>query len=43
MADAERLGADILSHDDSELTGTVLIRDPRGAGSTASRFTPPSS
>lgn len=39
--DAERLGAAILGHDDTEWTRTVLIRDPGGAVFTASQFTPP--
>jgi predicted enzyme related to lactoylglutathione lyase len=39
--DAERLGAVILGHDDTEWTRTVLIRDPGGAVFTASQFAPP--
>lgn len=39
--DAERLGAVILGHDDTEWTRTALIRDPAGAVFTASQFTPP--
>lgn len=39
--DAERLGAVILGHDDTEWTRTVLIQDPGGAVFTASQYTPP--
>ncbi len=39
--DAERLGAVILGHDDTEWTRTALIQDPGGAVFTASQFTPP--
>jgi predicted enzyme related to lactoylglutathione lyase len=42
MADAERLGAQVLRQDDTEWTRTALIRDPQGAEFTASQFTPPS-
>jgi predicted enzyme related to lactoylglutathione lyase len=42
LADAERLGAQILAQDDSEWTRTVRIRDPQGAEFTASQFTPQS-
>jgi predicted enzyme related to lactoylglutathione lyase len=38
---AERLGAVVLSSDDTEWTKTVLIRDPQGAELTLSQFTPP--
>jgi predicted enzyme related to lactoylglutathione lyase len=41
-ADAERLGAHVVSHEDSDWTRTALIRDPQGAVFTASQFTPPS-
>lgn len=37
VADAERLGAAVLAHEDSSWTRTALIRDPQGA-----LFTPPS-
>lgn len=43
VADAERLGAQIVAQDDTEWTRTTLIRDPQGAEFTASQFTPPSS
>lgn len=39
---AERLGAEVLSRDDTQWTRTALIRDPQGAVFTASQFTPPS-
>ena len=39
--DAERLGAIILGHDDTQWTRTVLIQDPGGAVFTASQYTPP--
>lgn len=42
VADAKRLGARILSEDDTEWTRAALIRDPQGAEFTASQFTPPS-
>ena len=42
VAQAERLGAEVLAHDDSLWTRTALIRDPQGAVFTASQFTPPS-
>jgi uncharacterized protein len=42
VADAERLGAQVLGRDDTEWTRTALIRDPQGADFTASQFTPPS-
>ena len=41
-ADAERLGARVLSQSDTYWTRTALIRDPQGAEFTASQFTPPS-
>jgi hypothetical protein len=40
-ADAQRLGAEVLSTEDSQWTRTALIRDPQGAVFTASQFTPP--
>lgn len=40
-ADAERLGAQILSSTDTEWTREVLIRDPQGAELTLSQFSPP--
>ena len=42
VADAERLGAQVLSQSDTYWTRTALIRDPQGAEFTASQFTPPS-
>lgn len=42
VADAKRLGAQVLGQDDTEWTRTALIRDPQGAEFTASQFTPPS-
>lgn len=42
VADAERLGAHVLSQSDTYWTRTALIRDPQGAEFTASQFTPPS-
>jgi predicted enzyme related to lactoylglutathione lyase len=42
VADAKRLGAQVLSQDDTEWTRDALIRDPQGAVFTASQFTPPS-
>jgi len=38
---AEKLGAVVLSSDDTEWTKTVLICDPQGAELTLSQFTPP--
>jgi uncharacterized protein len=40
-AEAERLGAEVLSTQDTAWTRTALIRDPQGAVFTASQFTPP--
>jgi predicted enzyme related to lactoylglutathione lyase len=40
-ATAERLGAVVISSDDTEWTKTALIRDPQGAVLTLSQFTPP--
>ncbi|MHC6222088.1 VOC family protein [Arthrobacter sp. MMS24-S77] len=42
VADAERLGAQILRQDDTLWTRIAMIRDPQGAEFTASQFTPPS-
>jgi predicted enzyme related to lactoylglutathione lyase len=42
VAEAIRLGARVLSQNDTEWTRTALIRDPQGAEFTASQFTPPS-
>ena len=39
-AEAKRLGAQVLSQNDTEWTRTALIRDPQGAEFTASQFTP---
>jgi len=38
---AERLGAVVISSEDTEWTKTALIRDPQGAELTLSQFTPP--
>jgi len=38
---AEKLGAVVLSSDDTEWTKTVLICDPQEAELTLSQFTPP--
>ena len=38
---ADRLGAEVLSREDTRWTRTALIRDPQGAVFTASQFTPP--
>jgi Glyoxalase-like domain len=40
-AAAEKLGAAVISSDDTEWTRTALIRDPQGAELTLSQFTPP--
>ncbi len=40
-AQAQRLGAEVVSTEDSQWTRTALIRDPQGAVFTASQFTPP--
>lgn len=42
VATAERLGAAVLAHQDSDWNRAALIRDPQGAMFTASQFTPPS-
>lgn len=42
VAEAERLGAQVLVQDETEWTRTARIRDPQGAEFTASQFTPPS-
>jgi uncharacterized protein len=41
VAAAERLGASVVSSDDSDWTRSALIRDPQGAELTLSQFTPP--
>jgi uncharacterized protein len=41
VATAERLGAAVVSADDSDWTRSALIRDPQGAELTLSQFTPP--
>ena len=41
MVTAERLGAVVISSDDTDWTKTALIRDPQGAELTLSQFTPP--
>jgi hypothetical protein len=38
---AEKLGAVVVSSDDTEWTEEALIRDPEGAELTLSQFTPP--
>ena len=38
---AERLGATVVSSEDTEWTKTALVRDPQGAVLTLSQFTPP--
>ena len=38
---AEKLGAVVLSSDDTEWTKTAVVRDPQGAELTLSQFTPP--
>jgi uncharacterized protein len=40
-ADAQRLGARILTQDETQWTRTALVRDPQGAELTLSQFTPP--
>jgi hypothetical protein len=40
-ATAEKLGAVVLSSEDSEWTKSALIHDPQGAQLTLSQFTPP--
>jgi hypothetical protein len=40
-ATAERLGAVVISSEDTDWTKTALIRDPQGAELTLSQFTPP--
>jgi len=40
-SEAQRLGGEVLSTDDTPWTLTALIRDPQGAVFTASQFTPP--
>jgi uncharacterized protein len=42
VAEAQRLGATVLSEQTSDWTRTAVIRDPQGAVFTASQFTPPS-
>lgn len=41
VADAKRLGAEVLRQRETEWTRDALIRDPQGAEFTASQFTPP--
>jgi uncharacterized protein len=38
---AEKLGATVISTEDTEWTKAALIRDPQGAELTLSQFTPP--
>ena len=40
-SEAQQLGAEVLSTQDTQWTRTALIRDPQGAVFTASQFTPP--
>jgi predicted enzyme related to lactoylglutathione lyase len=40
-AQAQRLGAEVVSTEETQWTRTALIRDPQGAVFTASQFTPP--
>lgn len=42
-ATAEKLGAVVISSEDTDWTRTALIRDPQGAELTLSQFTPPGS
>jgi uncharacterized protein len=42
-ATAEKLGAVVISSQDTDWTKTALIRDPQGAELTLSQFTPPTS
>jgi predicted enzyme related to lactoylglutathione lyase len=42
IAVAEKLGATVLSSEDTDWTKSALIRDPQGAELTLSQFTPPS-
>ncbi|HJT95248.1 MAG TPA: VOC family protein [Mycobacterium sp.] len=41
IAVAERLGATVISSEDTDWTKSALIRDPQGAELTLSQFTPP--
>ena len=41
VASAERLGATVLSAEESQWTRHAVIRDPQGAELTLSQFTPP--
>jgi predicted enzyme related to lactoylglutathione lyase len=41
VANAERLGAAVLTSDDGYWTRSALLRDPQGAEFTVSQFTPP--
>lgn len=41
VADAERLGARVLTLSDTDWTRAATIRDPQGVEFTASQFTPP--
>ena len=41
VASAEKLGATVISSEDTEWTKAALIRDPQGAELTLSQFTPP--
>jgi predicted enzyme related to lactoylglutathione lyase len=40
-SDAQRLGGEVVSTEDTRWTRTALVRDPQGAVFTASQFTPP--
>ena len=41
VVEAKRLGAEVLSQNETKWTRTALVRDPQGAEFTASQFTPP--
>jgi predicted enzyme related to lactoylglutathione lyase len=40
-ATADRLGAEVISTEDTRWTRAAVVRDPQGAMFTASQFTPP--
>jgi hypothetical protein len=42
VATAERLGATVVSSEDTDWTKAAVIRDPQGAELTLSQFTPSS-
>lgn len=41
LATSQRLGAEVLSTDETMWTRTATIRDPQGAELTLSQFSPP--